>query len=147
MKVIVARITNGQIKVAEETVSSIAKGIAVFIGFKKGDKPVDLSSMAEKIVNLRIFEDEAGKLAYSTIDKGYSILAIPNFTLNAVTSRGRRPSFDDSLAYTEAEKFFDAFVLALKAYGLTIEEGVFGAHMDIQLDFDGPVNIILENEK
>ncbi len=145
MKVVVSRIIKGEVQVAQEVVSSVGKGIAVFVGFKKGDNAAALSAMAEKIVNLRIFEDTAGKLTHSAKDKGYAILAIPNFTLNAITDRGRRPSFDDCLDYAEAEKLFDAFVLALKAYGLTVEEGVFGAHMDIQLDFDGPVNIIIES--
>jgi D-tyrosyl-tRNA(Tyr) deacylase len=147
MKVLVARINKGQIIVAEEVVSSCLKGLAVFVSFEKEDFKIDLKTMAEKVINLRIFEDQEGKLAYSVKDKAYSILAIPNFTLCADTDKGRRPSFDNSLAYKEAEKLFDDFVVTLKSYGLTVDEGVFGAYMDIKLDLDGPVNIILESKK
>lgn len=147
MKLVLARITKGQVAVASETIGSISKGIALFVGFAKGDTEGTLKAMAEKVINLRIFEDEAGKLAYSVKEKGYSILSIPNFTLCARIDSGRRPSFDDSLAYAEAEKMFDDFVLTLKSYGVTVEEGVFGAYMDIGLELNGPVNIILDSNK
>ena len=146
MKVLVARINKGEILVAQEVVSSCLKGLAVFVGIEKGDNKQTLELTAEKIINLRIFEDQNGKLAYSVKDKTYSILCVPNFTLCACTNKGNRPSFDNSLAYTEAEKIFDDFVLVLKSYGLTVDDGVFGAYMDIKLDLDGPVNIILDSK-
>ncbi|MCF7908691.1 MAG: D-tyrosyl-tRNA(Tyr) deacylase [Candidatus Omnitrophica bacterium] len=147
MKVFVARVTEGKIVVADEPIGSILKGISVFVGFENGDTEENLSAMAEKVVNLRIFEDNQGKLAYSAKDKGYAILAIPNFTLCASADKGRRPSFDNSMPYQLAEKFFDDFVLVLKTYGLEVEEGVFGAHMNINLGLDGPVNIVLDSKK
>jgi len=147
MKLLVVRIAGGKISVANEAISQIGSGIAVFAGIAKGDGEAALIAMADKVVNLRIFEDEDGKLAYSVKDKNYSILCIPNFTLCANTQKGRRPSFDQSMPYTEAEKMFDKFVLILKSYGLTVEEGVFGAYMDIGLDFNGPVNIILDSSE
>jgi len=147
MKLLIARITKGQVAVAEEAIGSVSKGIALFVGIAKGDTQAILKEMAEKVINLRIFEDEAGKLAYSLKDKGYSVLCIPNFTLCARTDSGRRPSFDDSLPYAEAEEMFDDFVLVLKSYGVTVEAGLFGAYMDIGLQLNGPVNIILDSNK
>jgi D-tyrosyl-tRNA(Tyr) deacylase len=147
MKVLVVRIAKGEVYVAEECVASIKKGIAVFVGIDKTDTHSNLAVLAEKIVNLRIFEDEEEKLAYSVKDKGYSTLCIPNFTLCANTAKGRRPSFEDCMPYEEANKLFDDFVMLLKSYGVNVEEGVFGAYMDIRLSVDGPVNIILESDK
>lgn len=145
MKILVVRVKRGSITIDTEAISSIEKGIAIFVGLEKKDDPSILPAMAEKVVNLRIFEDKDEKLAYSVKDKNYSILCIPNFTLCANTEKGRRPSFENSLPYKEAEKLFDDFVLVLKSYGIDVEEGVFGAYMDIKLDIDGPVNIILDS--
>jgi D-tyrosyl-tRNA(Tyr) deacylase len=100
--------------------------------------------MAEKVLNLRIFENEEGKLNYSVKDRGYQILCISNFTLCANTEKGRRPSFENSMSRQEANKYYQDFVCVLKSQGVGVEAGVFGEHMDISLDLDGPVNIMLE---
>ena len=147
MKVLVVRVTEGQVVVADESIGSILKGISVFVGIENGDSAETLATMVEKIVNLRIFEDDQGKLAYSVKDKGYSILAIPNFTLCASVDKGRRPSFENSMPYETAEKLFNDCVLGLKSYAIDVEEGVFGAYMDIKLKLDGPVNIVLDSKR
>ncbi len=147
MKVLAARVKSGNITIEEEAISSIGRGVAIFVGIEKSDTQDLLPVMAEKVVNLRIFEDEDGKLSFSVKDRGYSVLCVPNFTLCASTDKGRRPSFENSMPYAEAEKLFDDFILILKSYGVNIEEGLFGAYMDINLDIDGPVNILLDSHK
>ncbi|MDD5195520.1 MAG: D-aminoacyl-tRNA deacylase, partial [Candidatus Omnitrophica bacterium] len=119
--------------------------MAVFVGFSTGDNDTVIEAMAQKIVNLRIFENEQSKLDYSLKDKNYQIICISNFTLYANTEKGRRPSFEEALDRPEADKLFRDFVLLLEARGLTVARGAFGEHMDIRLTLDGPVNIILES--
>ena len=124
--------------------ASIDKGIVLFVGFSKSDDENTISDMAQKVVNLRVFEDENNKLMYSVKDKNYKILCIPNFTLYANTKKGRRPSFEDVLGKEKASILFDNFILLLKASGVFVESGKFGEHMEILLNLDGPVNIVLE---
>ena len=147
MKVLVVRLHKGSVSVGGKVVSSIGKGIALFAGMEKKDIHHDLVVMAEKIVNLRIFENEEGKLNFSVKDKNYQILCISNFTLCANTDKGRRPSFDNSMPKDEANRLFEDFVLLLGAKGIDVQAGVFGEHMDINLELDGPVNIILESRE
>jgi len=144
MKVLVTRIHKGMVSADGETVGSINRGIAVFVGIKKGDSPDVLAPMSEKVINLRIFEDEKGKMHYSVKDKNYQILCISNFTLCANTDKGRRPSFENSMPPQQANKLFEDFVMVLKNYGIDVQTGEFGKHMEIDLEMDGPVNIILE---
>jgi len=146
MKVLLARIKRGKIVVEEETVALVGQGIALFVGIAKDDTQQDLELMADKVSNLRIFEDEKGKLNYSVSDKQYEILCIPNFTLCADAAKGRRPSFESSMPRDKAGELFDSLVLILKSKGIDVQTGVFGVYMDIQLDMDGPVNIILDSE-
>ena len=147
MKALVARINKGSVVVEGQTVSSVGKGLAVFVGVEKGDDYAALEDIAYKIVHMRLFENEEGKLDYSVHDKKYQILCISNFTLCANTDKGRRPSFEQSMLKEEADKLFNDFVLFLKARDIDVQTGVFGEHMDINLDFDGPVNIILDSKK
>jgi D-tyrosyl-tRNA(Tyr) deacylase len=144
MKVLVIRINKGEVSVRGKVVSSVSRGVAVFVGIEKGDNDSILEEMAEKITNLRIFENEQEKLNYSLKDTNYQILCISNFTLCANTNKGRRPSFEEAMPKEEANKFFDNFVLLLKARKIDVKTGIFGEYMDINLDFDGPVNIIIE---
>ena len=150
MKILVSRVHEGSVTIESEVVSSIANGLALFVGIEKGDEPVALSEMAEKVVNLRIFENEEGKFHYSVKDKNYSILCVSNFTLCANTKKGRRPSFEQAMSPQEANKIFDDFVSVLKSKGVEVKTGIFGKHMGIDLEMDGPVNIMLysrENER
>lgn len=147
MKVLAARVNEAQVVITSEVVSSINKGLALFVGIEREDDKNALDEMAQRIVDLRIFEDADGKMNYSVKEKGYSILCVPNFTLCADTANGNRPSFDNALGYKKANELFDNFISKLAARGVLVEPGVFGAYMDIKLDLDGPVNIVLESEK
>ena len=143
MNALVSRVTKAQISVNGEVVSSIERGLAVFVAIEKTDSHAELEGIAAKIVNLRIFEDEQGKMNHSVKDKNYQILAVSNFTLCASTAKGRRPSFEQSMPKQEANKLFEDFLLLLRGRGIEVACGVFGEHMDISLTMDGPVNIIL----
>ena len=143
MKILVVRVRQAEVWVRGVVYSSIREGIVVFVGIEKGDNSSVIKEMAEKIVNLRIFEDTRGKLHYSVKDKGYQIMCVPNFTLCAHIKKGNRPSFEQALPFLEAKKFFEDFILILKSYWREIEKGEFGEHMEISLVADGPVNIIL----
>lgn len=144
MKAIIIRVRQGSVLVQGKIVSAIDNGLVLFLGIEKADTPSTLFSLAEKIVNLRIFENTEGKLSYSLKDKGYPILCIPNFTLCANLQKGRRPSFENAMPPDEAEKYFEDLVEILKAKGINVQTGVFRAHMDINLELDGPVNIVWE---
>ncbi|MCK4912639.1 MAG: D-tyrosyl-tRNA(Tyr) deacylase [Candidatus Omnitrophica bacterium] len=144
MKVLITRVHKGEVFLGSKRLSAIKNGLAVFVGFEKGDNSGKLDDMAERVINLRIFENQEGKMDYSLKDKNYELLCISNFTLTADASKGRRPSFESALNPQEANKLFDGFVSILKAKGVTTQVGAFGKHMDINLALDGPVNILLE---
>ncbi|UCC95340.1 MAG: D-tyrosyl-tRNA(Tyr) deacylase [Candidatus Omnitrophota bacterium] len=147
MKVLVARVSKGCVSVGGKIHSSIERGIAVFAGIEPHDREQTLIEMAQKITNLRIFENEEGKLHYSVKDKSYQVLCISNFTLCADTKKGRRPSFENAMEPVKANRLFENFVLILKSMGNRVCTGAFGKHMDISLDLDGPVNITLESSR
>jgi len=144
MKAVVVRVQKAEVSIEEEVVFEIGKGIVVFVGFDKNDGDSLLAKAAEKIVNLRIFEDEQGKMNHSAGSKNYQILCIPNFTLCANTKKGCRPSFEEAMPPVDAKKLFEDFISALKSNTIKVKAGVFGAHMEIDLKADGPVNIVLE---
>jgi D-tyrosyl-tRNA(Tyr) deacylase len=147
MKAVIMRINKGRVIAEDKTVSSVDKGLAVFVGVEKGDDYKTLEDMAYKIVHMRLFENEEGRLDHSVHDKKYHILCISNFTLCASTDKGRRPSFEQSMPKEEADKLFNDFVLFLKAREIEVQVGAFGEHMDIDLDLNGPVNIILDSKR
>ncbi|MCM8832100.1 MAG: D-aminoacyl-tRNA deacylase [Candidatus Omnitrophica bacterium] len=144
MRVVLIRVKEAEVYINQKIFSKIGEGLVIFVGFKRTDTDVCLANMAEKILNLRVFENEDKKLDYSVKDKNYSVLCIPNFTLYANTQKGRRPSFEDIMPKEDASKFFKNFVLLLKSKKIEVFEGVFGEHMEIKMIADGPVNIILE---
>ncbi|MDD5585224.1 MAG: D-aminoacyl-tRNA deacylase [Candidatus Omnitrophica bacterium] len=145
MKVLLTRVREAEVLVNGKLVSSIGKGIAIFTGLEKNDDDEIMAAMAEKIVNLRVFENEQAKLDYSVKDKNYQILCISNFTLCATTGKGRRPSFEGAMDRKTADTAFENFVLLLRGHGIRVEAGAFGEYMDIRLNEEGPVNIILES--
>ncbi len=144
MKVLVIRVSKAKVKVESNPASSIDNGIVVFAGFSKDDGDSELTAMADKISNLRIFENKDGKMWYSVRDKNYDILCIPNFTLCANVYKGRRPSFEDVMPPSEAKDMFDKFIVVMRSKGIIVQTGLFGEHMNIDLTMDGPVNIVLE---
>jgi len=145
MKVLVVRVHKGEIFVEGKRLSAIDRGLVIFVSLEKGDSGAKLDEMAERVINLRIFENQEGKMHNSLKDKSYELLCISNFTLSANTGKGRRPSFEDALGPQEASKLFADFVSVLKSKGIAIQTGAFGKHMDINLALDGPVNILLES--
>jgi len=146
MKVLVVRVHKGEVFIEGKRLSAIDRGLAIFVSLEKGDSSAKLDQMAKRVINLRIFENEEGKMHYSLKDKSYELLCISNFTLSANTSKGRRPCFEDALNPQEANKLFADFVSILKSKGVVVASGAFGKHMDINLALDGPVNILLERE-
>lgn len=144
MKVLVARVHKGEVSIAGKRLSAIGRGLAIFVSLEKGDNGAKLERIAERVINLRIFENEEGKMYYSLKDNNYELLCISNFTLSADTSKGRRPSFEDALGPEEASKLFADLVSILKSKKIDIQIGAFGKHMDINLSLDGPVNIMIE---
>ncbi len=126
---------------------AIGKGLVVLLGVRKGDTQADLEWMAEKVLNLRIFDDEQGVMNLSVLDTAGELLVVSQFTLLADSRKGRRPSYIDAAAPDEAQVLYEAFCDRLAASGLKVERGVFRAMMAVGLVNDGPVTILLDSEK
>lgn len=147
MRAVLQRVTRSKVVVDGEIVGSIGKGLNVLLGISKYDTMEDISYLKDKIINLRIFEDEEGKMNRSLLDVGGEILLISQFTLYGDCRKGRRPNFMDALGGDEAKKIYDEFVKSLKETGIKVETGIFGAHMEVTIDNDGPVTLIVESKK
>ncbi|MFO8052689.1 MAG: D-aminoacyl-tRNA deacylase [Candidatus Omnitrophota bacterium] len=143
MKVLINRISKGKVEVAKEVIASINKGLTVFVGIESNDTESTLVTASKKIVNMRLFENDSGKLSESVKEKGYPILCIPNFTLCASTEKGRRPSFEKAMKPDAAKKMFAKFMVLLQNK-IDLQSGIFGADMAIDLELDGPVNITVK---
>lgn len=146
MRLIIQRTSGVELAVDGEAYSKSGKGLMVLVGTKEGDTAEFIPKMADKTVNLRIFEDENGKMNLSALDIGAELMVVSQFTLYADLKKGRRPSFNDAQNPEEAEKLYNLFVDELKKSGLTVATGSFGASMDITFNNDGPVTIILDDE-
>lgn len=145
MKAVVQRVTQASVKVHGVEVATIGNGLLVLLGVALGDSRDDIDFLVEKIINLRIFEDEDGKMNRSLLDCGGELLVVSQFTLLADTRKGRRPSFFDAMPPEQASLMVDAFVAGAKARGVVVHKGVFGAMMDVSLVNRGPVTIILDS--
>ena len=146
MRVLIQRSKNSSVKIDNKIHGSIDFGYVLLVGFTEGDNEQVVDKMINKILNLRIFEDENGKMNKSILDEGGSILSISQFTLYADTKKGNRPSFVDSLEYNKASMLYDYFNLKLKERDMKVETGVFGADMKVSILNDGPVTILLDSE-
>lgn len=144
MKVIVQRCDKAKVSVENQVVGSITKGLMLLVGFTKDDNSTNIDYLIDKIINLRIFDDENGIMNKSLIDINGSILSISQFTLYADTSKGRRPSYINALKGSLATKLYDEFNQKLKKLGIHTETGIFGAEMKVDFINDGPITIILE---
>ena len=144
MKVVVQRALNASVKINDKINGSINHGLVLLVGFTYGDTTSDIDYMVNKIVNLRIFDDEFGVMNKSILDVGGSILSISQFTLYADTKKGRRPSYADALKGEEATILYDLFNQKLSEF-VIVETGIFGADMKVTLTNDGPVTIIMES--
>lgn len=146
MRVVLQRSKAAKVVVAGETVGEIESGLVLLVGVTHGDTAEDAKYLADKIVNLRIFEDENGKMNHSLLDVGGSILSVSQFTLYGDCRKGRRPNFMDAARPEEANTLYEQFNDELTKHGVHTETGQFGAMMDVQLTNDGPVTLILESK-
>ena len=144
MRVLVQRCDKANVKVDSNIVGSINKGLMILVGFTEGDNFDAIKYMADKVVNLRVFDDENGIMNKSLLDKSYSILSVSQFTLYGDASKGRRPSYVNALNGSLAKPLYDKFNEELRKYGVEVETGIFGADMKVELINDGPVTIMLE---
>ena len=146
MKAVIQRVTRASVEVDGKVVGQIRNGLLVLLGVAKGDREEDVQYLVEKIPALRIFSDDGGKMNHSLAEIGGGLLAISQFTLLGDTRKGRRPGFDHTADPATAKRLFDQFVETLrKTTDLTVETGVFGAHMKVDLLNDGPVTFVLDS--
>lgn len=146
MRLVVQRSKEAKVTVEGEVTGSIAKGFVVLVGVTHEDKEEDAAFLAEKVVNLRVFEDEAGKMNLSLLDVGGEVLSVSQFTLYGDCRKGRRPNFMDAAKPDHALSIYEAFNRFLNDKGIKVETGVFGAMMDVQLTNDGPVTLIIDSK-
>ncbi len=144
MRIVLQRVAKASVRVDVEEVGAIGPGLLVLVGIGPGDERLDLAAAARKILDLRIFQDADGKMNLSLRDLGLEVLAVSQFTLYGDTRKGRRPSYAQAAPPELAEPLFDAFVAALRAEGVRVAVGRFGAHMAVELVNDGPVTLVLE---
>ena len=144
MKIVLQRVLRSSVSVDDEVVGEIGKGLMILFGAEKGDSDEAVNALADKVLNLRIFADDQGKMNRSCLDVKGEILVVSQFTLAGDCSRGRRPGFDNAAAHEEAERLYQNFIKKLVESKLKIQEGRFGAHMQVDLVNDGPVTFILE---
>ncbi|MCI1856630.1 MAG: D-aminoacyl-tRNA deacylase [Sporolactobacillus sp.] len=147
MRVVLQRVSRGQVDVNGRTVGAIEGGLLLLVGIKTGDTEDDVRYLADKITGLRIFEDNAGKMNRSILNVGGSILSVSQFTLYGDTTHGRRPSFIEAARPEQARPLYEAFNERLRGAGLTVKTGIFGADMAVSLVNDGPVTLILESKR
>ena len=147
MRSVVQRVKKGSVEIEEKEIGKIEKGLVILLGVGQNDTEKDAEYLAEKIVNLRIFEDKEGKMNLSVKDINGQILVISQFTLYGDCKKGRRPSFISAALPDKAVKLYDYFVKSIKNYGLKIETGEFQAMMLVKIYNDGPVTILLDSEK
>ena len=147
MRAVVQRVTSSSVSVDGKVIGSIGKGFNVLIGISKEDTLDDLNYIKDKIVNLRVFQDENDKMNLSILDVKGEILAISQFTLYGDCRKGRRPNFMEAMGGDEAKELYNKFIEMLKESELKIETGEFGADMKVEINNDGPVTILLDSKR
>ncbi|AKU92307.1 D-aminoacyl-tRNA deacylase [Vulgatibacter incomptus] len=147
MRAVVQRVTRAQVRVGEELIGRIDAGSCVLVGVAGGDSEPDADLLAEKVVGLRIFEDEGGKMNLGLLESGGSILAVSQFTLLGDVRKGKRPSFVDAMEPARANELFERFCARCRELGARVETGRFRASMEVELVNDGPVTILLDTRK
>jgi D-tyrosyl-tRNA(Tyr) deacylase len=146
MRAVIQRVSEAQVTVAGRTIGAIEDGLLVLLGVAVGDSERDLRYLVEKTIHLRIFDDENGKMNRSLEDTGGSVLVVSQFTLLADCRKGRRPSFHGAAPPAEGEEMYRRYVAELRATGLNVATGEFGAMMHVSLCNCGPVTIILDSQ-
>jgi D-tyrosyl-tRNA(Tyr) deacylase len=147
LRAVVQRVTRARVTVASRIAGEIRAGLLIFLGVARTDHPECASYLAEKIAHLRIFSDAAGKMNLSLLEVKGAALVVSQFTLYGDTRGGRRPSYGQAAAPEPASPLYEEFIRSLRALGVTVETGVFQAHMEVELVNDGPVTILLDSEK
>lgn len=147
MRIVLQRVAYARVKVEGETVGSIDRGIMALVGINTGDNDDTFKRMINKMINIRIFEDENDKMNLSISDLGYGLLLVPNFTIYADARKGNRPSFAMGAKPEEARKSFEAFVEYAKTVFPSTQSGIFQTDMKVELLNDGPVTILLDSDK
>ena len=144
MRAVIQRVTEARVEVDHAVTGEIAAGLLVLLGVSKEDTEADADFLAAKILNLRIFEDDQGKMNRSVLDTGGALLLVSQFTLYGDCRKGRRPSFDDAAPAEQARALYEHFVTIARR-SVRVETGVFQAHMSVSLINDGPVTLIVES--
>jgi len=147
MRAVIQRCFDGSVKVANKTVGKIGRGIAVFLCVEKEDTVNDAAYIIEKTISMRIFDDKNGKMNLSVKDINGEILLISEFTLCGDIRKGTRPNFSLSMGFADAEKLYDYVTSKLKKLVFSVETGIFGAMMTVNISNDGPVTILLNSRK
>jgi D-tyrosyl-tRNA(Tyr) deacylase len=148
MRMVVQRVSRAAIRVDGQTVGEIGRGLLVLLGIGKEDTDIDSDYIIGKILSLRIFHDEEGKMNRSVTDIGGDVLVVSQFTLHGDVRKGTRPSFSDAMPPAEAERFYERFMKKLRAATpLQVAEGRFAAMMDVELVNDGPATILLDSQR
>jgi len=144
MKVLIQRVLEASVNVDGKTISSIGKGLLLFVCVMKGDTQTQAEYLAKKCAELRVFENEEGKFHFSALDLGHEMLVVSQFTLAADGKKGRRPSFEQAEEPEKAKALCDVFCAELRKLGVHVAEGIFGADMKVALTNDGPVTLVVE---
>ena len=147
MRVVIQRVSEASVTVAQQTVGAIGQGLMVLLGVAQGDTSQEAKSLAEKTARLRIFEDDAGKMNRSVEEIGGSLLVVSQFTLLGDCRKGRRPGFTDAAPPELADQLYEEYVAALRSRGVNVATGVFRADMQVALVNDGPVTMLLDSRK
>lgn len=147
MRAVVQRARSARVEVDGDVVGRIGPGLVAFVGAGQDDTERDLAYVADKIVGLRVFEDDAGKMNRSVVEAGGSVLVVSQFTVYGDVRRGRRPSFAAAMAPAAAEVAYERFVELLRARGVDVSTGRFAALMRVVVDNDGPVTILIDSRK
>lgn len=145
MRVVLQRVSAARVVVGGQVVGEIGRGWLALVGIAPTDTPGVLDWMAEKVVHLRCFPDADGKMNRSLLDEGAAILAVSNFTLLADCQKGRRPSFIGAARPEQAEPLYREFLNRLRAFGVPVQDGMFGADMQVELTNDGPVTLVIDS--
>jgi D-aminoacyl-tRNA deacylase len=147
VRAVVQRVSRASVSVEGRVTGKIEAGFLILLAVGRNDESAAAAAFAEKIANLRIFEDAAGKMNRSLLETGGAALAVSQFTLYGDVRRGRRPGFDQAAPPEIANSIYEEFVRALRALGVHVETGIFQAHMAVELVNDGPVTILLDSDK
>ena len=147
MRIVCQRVLQAEVKVEGQQVGKIDNGLLVYLSVGKEDTVKDAQFMADKLVNLRIFADEAGKMNRSVLDVGGAILLVSNFTLHGDCRKGRRPGFDAAAEPALAQQLYEKVIELIAEQGLTVEKGAFGEYMHVSSINDGPVTFLLDSSR